>query len=394
MKQPPHIIPKVVLIANSAWNVYNFRMNLIESLKEQGYSIVVFAPEDEYSPAIRDSGLCKLVPLQNLKPTHTNPIQDFLLLRELYVLLKKEKPDAVFTFTLKPNIFGSIVAKWLSILVIPTVTGLGYSFLHKSWLNWVVRRLYHFAFKGLDKVVFHNQSDYAVLKDFNILHHGQGIVVGGSGVDTEYFQPSPVPNQRPFVFLFLGRLLYDKGLMELVAAASRLHKDMQGVQFWVAGAHQAEHPAAIPPETFQHWVDEGVIQYFGQVEDVRPLIAKANVVVLPSYREGMPRAILEAMAMGRPVIATDVPGCRDAIRPGWNGWLAESRNVRHLEECLRKAMLEDDAILQKMGKNGRERAIDLFDLQQVKNQYLSILHSLNYIHAEVSIASAERTPGL
>ena len=393
MEQALQLIPRVVLIANSGWNVYNFRMNLIESLTLQGFSVAVLAPEDEYSPLIRQSGLCELIRLNHLKSTGTNPAQDLMLLRELQHILKREKPDAIFTFTLKPNIFGSLVAKRLNIPVIPTVTGLGYSFLRKNWLNWVVQQMYSRAFRGLDKVFFHNQSDYELLKKLRILQHGQGIVVGGSGVDTNYFQVSAVPHQKPFVFLFLGRLLYDKGLAEFALAAEQIQRNTPNVEFWVAGSYQPEHPAAIPTEEFQPWVNRGVIQYFGQVEDVRPLISKAQVVVLPSYREGMPRAILEAMSMGRPVIATDVPGCRDAVQHGWNGWLSKPRSVEHLEQCLRHAMRQNQETLQEMGNNGRERALDFFDLHLVQQQYLNRLQAIHSFYAKAS-AVGKRTPVL
>jgi len=380
---------KIILITNSAWNVYNFRMKLIEYLAEAGYDVLVLAPQDKYSAAIQKSEFCRLHHLKHLAPLGANPYKDLRFLYELYTIIRREKPSTILSFTIKPNIMGSIVANVLQVPIIPTVTGLGYSFLHKSWLNWIVRSLYKFAFQAVEKVAFHNQSDYELLKSLKILQPGQGVVVGGSGVDTEHFSTTYLPQKQPFVFLFLGRMLYDKGLVELVAAAARIRKNNPGVQFWVAGSHQAEHPDAIDKNLLQHWIKKGTIKYFGQVEDVRPLIAKAHVVVLPSYREGMPRSVLEAMSMGRPVIATNVPGCQDAVRAGWNGWLVEPRNAAQLESSLRQALQQNYSFLQQMGLNGRELAETRFDLRTVQDQYINLLHTLNYLHAEAPTAPAE-----
>lgn len=380
---------KIILITNSAWNVYNFRMKLIEYLANAGYEVLVLAPQDKYSAAIQKSEFCRLHHLKYLAPVGANPYKDLRFLYELYTILRREKPTTILSFTIKPNIMGSIVANLLQVPIIPTVTGLGYSFLHKSWLNWLVKSLYKLAFRAVEKVAFHNQSDYELLKSLKILQPGQGVVVGGSGVDTDHFSTTYLPRKQPFVFLFLGRMLYDKGLVELATAAARIRKNNPGVQFWIAGNHQAEHPDAIDKNLLQLWIKKGTFKYFGQVEDVRPLISKAHVVVLPSYREGMPRSVLEAMSMGRPVIVTDVPGCRDAVQPGFNGWLVEPRNVAQLESSLRQAMQQNFSLLQQMGLNGRELTHSRFDLHIVIDQYLNLLHALNYLHAEPSPTPAE-----
>jgi glycosyltransferase involved in cell wall biosynthesis len=380
---------KIILIANSAWNVYNFRMKLIEYLANAGYDVLVLVPQDAYSPSIQKSEFCRLHHLKHLAPLGANPYKDLCFLYELYTIIRREKPTTILSFTIKPNIMGSIAANLLQAPIIPTVTGLGYSFLHKSWLNWIVRSLYKLAFRSVEKVAFHNQSDYDLLKTLKILYPGQGVVVGGSGVDTDFFSTAYLPMKQPFVFLFLGRMLYDKGLVELAEAAASIRKSDPDVQFWIAGGHQPEHPDSIDKKLLEQWINKDTIKYFGQVEDVRPLIAQAHVVVLPSYREGMPRSVLEAMSMGRPVIVTDVPGCRDAVQPGFNGWLVEPRNAVQLESSLRQAMQQDFSLLQQMGLNGRELAQTRFDLHNVQNQYLNLLHALNYLHAEAPSAPEE-----
>jgi glycosyltransferase involved in cell wall biosynthesis len=182
-----------------------------------------------------------------------------------------------------------------------------------------------------------------------------------------------MPNPDCFVFLFLGRILSDKGIRELAEAATNIRQNYPQVEFWVAGIQPENHPAEIDKHEFQRWIDQGVFKYYGWHLDVRSLIEQAQAIVLPSYREGLSSTLLEAMAMSRPLVVTDVPGCRETVQVGYNGWLAKVKDVQDLERCLLEVIHTPPEILNQMGKNSREKAIKEFSIEQVNNAYLSLL---------------------
>lgn len=365
--------PKIMLISNCTWNVHNFWMELIEQLQEVGCEVLVVAAPDAFAPFVTQNPLLRFVPLRYLHPTSMNPWYDVLLMRELYRIIKQEAPSAILTFTIKPNLYGSILAKRFKIQVIPTVTGLGYTFINRSWLNGIVRSLYRLAFKGLPKVIMQNPSDLALLKKHRILQDRQGLILAGAGVDTLYYSATPMPSPERFVFLYLGRILVDKGIRELAEAAQRIRKDYPQVEFWIAGMCPENHPSEIDKYEFQRWVDQGVFKFWGWQNDVRFLIEQSQVIVLPSYREGLSSTLLEAMAMARPLVVTDVPGCRETVKMGHNGWLAKVRDAADLERCLRDAINTSPEKLQQTGQNSRERVVEEFSIDRVNQAYLALL---------------------
>jgi glycosyltransferase involved in cell wall biosynthesis len=369
LQKPPHLL----IIANSCWNIYNFRLNLIQSLLDHGFKVSVLAPADEYTSKLRAMPDFSLHLLKNLHAQQQNPFKDLFFFWELKRLFRQLKPDFALGFTIKPNLFGSLAAKSLGIPFLPTVTGLGYTFLREGWLNKLVIRLYRMAFRDLQAVALHNESDLRLLQKLNILAPGQGISVPGSGVDTQKFAYAPIPSRLPFVFLFLGRLLRDKGLVELAEAAAHVKARHKQVEFWIAGSNEVENPAAISKQELQTWIDQGVFKYFGQVEDVRPLLTEAHAVVLPSYREGMPRAILEAMSMGRPVIVTNVPGCREAVPLHQCGLWAPPRDAEALAAALEQMVQMGDEQLLNMSLDCRNFALQRFSCEAVEAVYLQLI---------------------
>lgn len=344
-------------------------MGILRKLVKEGYEVVVVAPVDNYIHYLQQLPSVRHLPLKHLKPQSKNPLQSLLLYWEFLRIYRSEQPDVIYHFTIKPNIFGSLAARRANIRSIPTVTGLGYTFLHSRWLNRLTIRLYRWAFSGLGKVIFHNQDDCRLFVEQKIVVPEQALVVAGSGVNTNYFRPLPKPlSEQKFRFLFIGRLLYDKGIKEYVEAAAILQKLAPHVECQIVGDLAAANPNAIPKREFLHWLNRKYIRYFGAASDVRPYIKQCDVLVLPSYREGMPRAILEALAMGRPIITTDVAGCREAICAK-TGCLVPVKNSKALVEAMLEFSHKDTEDLEQMSRAARSRALRVFDERLVVNDY-------------------------
>lgn len=360
---------KVLIVANTTWNIYNFRMGILRKLVREGCEVVVVAPVDNYIHYLEQLPSVRHLPLKHLKPQSKNPFQNLLLFWELFRLYRSEKPEIIFHFTIKPNIFGSLAARKAGIRSIPTVTGLGYTFLHGRWLNRMTIRLYQWAFAELEKVVFHNQDDSRLFVERGIISPQQSLVVAGSGVNTNFFRPLPKPvSEKKFRFLFIGRLLYDKGVKEYVEAATMLQEWAPHVECQIVGDLATANPDAIPKSEFLHWIKQKYIRYFGSASDVRPYLKQCDVLVLPSYREGMPRAILEALAMGRPIITTDVAGCREAISPS-SGRLVPVKNSQALAETMLEFSHKEAEDLEVMGMAARHRALEQFDERIIVEAY-------------------------
>ncbi len=366
----------IALVANTTWNIYNFRLSLMRRLKQQGYRVLVIAPVDEYIHYLNDRVCDRHIPLHWLRPQTHNPLSDLLLLRELYRIYRRERPDLVLHYTIKPNIYGSVAARSLSIPGIATVTGLGYTFLHQSLPNRLVRPLYRQALRGVARVLFHNPDDRALFIAEGLTSPQQSEVVPGSGVNTNFFRPLPQPAGNRHLFLFIGRLLADKGLREFVAAARTLRAQNAEVECWVVGELSPDNPAAIPQEEVFEWVEKQYIHYVGRARDVRPYIKRACALVLPSYREGMPRAVLEAMSMGKPIITTNVPGCRETVVHGKNGFLTPAGDARALTLAMEAFLQLSAAERQQWGVFSRAKVKREFDDYIVSKQYLRLAEQL------------------
>jgi glycosyltransferase involved in cell wall biosynthesis len=362
----------VAIVANSSWNIYNFRQPLLKAFTRAGHRVIVIAPVDEYIRYLNEHHFAKHIPLRQLAPQSKNPLRDLLLLLELVLIYRREKPDLILHFTAKPNIYGSIAARWTGCQSVPTMTGLGYAFLHGKLLNQIVRKLYQFALRGVQKALFHNQDDRRLFHEQQIIPKERSAVVPGSGLNTNHFRPLPRPFNSKTIFLFMGRMLYDKGIREYAEAARLLRQQYPNAECWMLGQMDVANPAALPRPQLLEWVESKTIRYLGSTNDVRPYLKQCDVLVLPSYREGMPRALLEAMAMGKPVITTDVPGCREAITPEC-GWLIPVRDAHALRDAMLKAAAMPAHQREAMGQKARQRARQTFDEQVVIQHYLKLL---------------------
>jgi glycosyltransferase involved in cell wall biosynthesis len=365
---------KILISVNAAWNLVNFRAGLIRSLVARGYEVVAVAPPDEYAPRLEKLG-CRYVPLpMDNKGTH--PGRDMQLLWRFLRLLRHERPDVFLGYTVKPNIYGSLAAHALNIPVINNVAGLGAVFAKDSWLTSLVRLLYRLAFAKSRQVFFQNDDDLRAFVEAGLVGPGQADRVRGSGIDLQHFsQVLPFPQEgRKFRFLLVARLLWDKGVGEYVAAARSIKQRISGVEFWLLGFLEVQNPAAIPREQIDSWVAEGVITYLGAAADVRPHIAAADCIVLPSYyREGVPRSLLEAAAIGRAIVTTNTVGCRDTVEDGVSGLLCRPRDVADLAEKLERMVVLSPEARAEMGRRGREKMEREFDECLVIARYLAVV---------------------
>jgi glycosyltransferase involved in cell wall biosynthesis len=377
-----------MVVANTTWNIYNFRLPLLQLLEKRGYQIVVVAPLDEHIIYLNELKNGSHLHVHRLNRKGMNPFKDFSFFLELYRLYRLEKPDLIIHYTIKPNIYGNFAAFLRGIPSICVVTGLGYSFIHNGWVKKLTDALYRLSFVGAKKVLFENQDDRQLFIDNHLSSIHKSIATKGCGVDTHYFKPQPRRRSDDRkVFIFIGRLLYDKGITEFVAAARLIRQQNPKADFWVLGELDYDNLAAVSEALLTDWIETGVIKYYGNVADVRPYIADADVVVLPSYREGMPRAILEGVAMGKAVITTDAAGCRETVEEGENGFLVPIKNVSKLAESMQLFCNMSTEAIAAMGIKSRFKAVQEFD-QVIINQTIAqiveqTLAEKNTAHARV-----------
>ena len=367
---------KVIIALNTAWNLVNFRAGLIRALVAEGYEVVAVAPNDEYAPRLAELG-CRFValPMDN-KGTH--PGRDLLLFFRFLNLLRRERPDVFLGYTVKPNVYGSLAAHVLGIPVVNNIAGLGAVFIRDNWLTRLVRLLYRTALSRSRHIFFQNNEDMQLFVEHGLVSPGKASRLPGSGIDLDIFSYVPMSplEDRPFRFLLVARLLWDKGVGEYVEAACIIRRNHPNATFQLLGFLDVKNPTAVSSTQMDDWVKEGVVEYLGVADDVKPYMAAADCVVLPSYREGVPRSLLEAAAIGRPIVTTDAAGCRDAVDDGVNGLLCRVGNADDLAEKLLRmiAMTPEDREL--MGQAGRRKMELEFDEKIVIRRYLEVINGL------------------
>ena len=366
---------RVVLAANSLWNIVNFRAGLIRALGEAGYDPVVVAPADD-SLADRMAELGARHVAVAVDRSGLNPVADLRLIAEYRRVLAEIRPAALLGFTIKPNIYGCLAARSLRIPAIANISGLGTVFIRRGPLLALVTVLYRFALARAAVVFFQNVDDRALFLERRIVRGDQARLLPGSGIDLERYAREPLP-PGPVTFLLIARLLGDKGVREYVAAAEMLHGELPDARFQLLGPIDADNRTAISRSELDRWVESGTIDYLGETDDVRPFIARAGVVVLPSYREGMPRSLLEAAAMGRPLIAADVPGCRGIVEDGANGFLCAAKDPESLADAMRRMARLTGEQRQAMGNAARKRVESEFSEAVVIRAYLDALGKLS-----------------
>ncbi|WP_299792840.1 glycosyltransferase family 4 protein [uncultured Marivita sp.] len=366
---------KILISVNAAWNIWNFRRPLVEALLADGHKITILAPKDDSVPKLTALG-CTVRHLE-MDVKGLNPLQDAKLVLRLRHHFRLIRPDVILSFTIKNNLFGALVAKAAKIPFIPNVTGLGTAFLSGGLLERVAVTLYKGAFRNLPVVFFQNEDDKALFLERGLVTEGQARCLPGSGIDLDRFASVAYPSQSEAPeFLMIARLLRDKGVLEYVEAARLVKKRHPDVRFQLLGATEAENRTAISRHVVSGWEQEGVIEYLGTVEDVRPFIEAAQCVVLPSYREGAPRTLIEAAAMARPLIATDVPGCRAVVDDGKTGFLCKVRSGESLASACEVFLALPHEKRAALGCAGRAKMEQEFGQNIVVDAYRDVIGEL------------------
>lgn len=363
---------KIVIISHYSPSLINFRGDLIRAMVKLGHKVICLGPEAGFEQPLQELGAdYRQIPLHR---TGLNPLKDVKTLFSLRKVLKEIKPDIVFSYTVKPIVYGSIAAHMAGVRrMYALISGLGYVFIGQTFkqrlLTQIVAFLYRRGLKYNQVVFFQNPDDLHLFVSKSIVPKTvKPVLVNGSGVNIEKFAFAP-PKLSPVTFLLIARLIKDKGILEYVESARLLKQKYPAAKFQLLGPLDI-NPAAITQEQLERWTKEGIIEYLGKTNDVRPYIADASVFVLPSfYREGTPRSVLEAMSMGRPIITTDAPGCRETVIDGKNGFLVPVKDVDALKSAMEKFILEPDLISQ-MGKQSRIIAEEKYDVRKVNRAIL------------------------
>jgi glycosyltransferase involved in cell wall biosynthesis len=367
-----------MIVLNSAWNIVNFRSNLIQAMIVAGYDVVAIAPADTHVENLLALG-CRYVPLP-MDNNGTHPGRDLILLYRLWRILRRERPSVCLAYTVKPNVYAAIAAHALGIPIINNVAGLGAVFIRDTWITGLVKRLYRLAFSLSSKVFFQNNDDRQLFIEADLVRTEVTELLPGSGVDLVKFRAEGLKENRSgqveFKFLLIARMLLDKGVAEYVEAARLVRNRYPNVQLCLLGFMDVKNPSSITREQMNKWVEEGSVNYLGESNDVRPYITQADCVVLPSYREGVPRTLLEAAAMGRPIITTDAVGCREVVDDGVNGYLCSPKDAKDLAAKMLQ-MIELPFEMRKiMGLRSREKVEREFDERIVIRSYLEAINEI------------------
>jgi glycosyltransferase involved in cell wall biosynthesis len=366
--------PTVLLSVNTAWNAWNFRAGLIEAIQNQGYRVTVAAPIDSYADRLVQAG-CGFIDLP-MDSNGMHPGRDMQLLARYVRLLRAEAPAVYLGYTIKPNVYGSIAAHLLGIPVINNIAGLGAAFIGKGVVRQIACVLYRTALRKSKRVFFQNPDDRLLFTGAGLVRPEITELLAGSGIALRRYQPSAGKEDGAgFRFLLVGRMLINKGVSEFVEAARIVRRTMPTARFALLGPVHETNPNLVPMETIRAWQAEGLVDYLGSTDDVRPYIAAADCVVLPSYREGVPRTLLEAAAMARPIIATDVPGCRDVVDDQVNGLLCRVRDPQDLAAKMLAMTAMPLEERRRMGAAGRQKVEREFDEALVIGKYLDAIAS-------------------
>lgn len=366
----------VAISANTSWYLYNFRRNTISALIESGYKVLVVAPFDEYSLHLENLG-CQFCHV-DIDQGGTNPIKDVSTFLSLLRIYKEKKPDIILNFTPKNNIYGTLAGYFVGSKSINNIAGLGMVFINENLTSKVAKFLYKLSQSRASKVFFQNEDDRKLFLDNNLADIAITDRLPGSGVDLSRFTIQPADDDNVVRFLLIARMLFDKGIGHYVEAARTLRaKYGKKVEFQLLGFIGVNNPSAVTDSQMRAWVDEGIVNYLGVSDSVENIIAKVDCMVLPSfYREGVPRSLLEAGAMGKPIVTTDNVGCRDTVDDGENGYLCELRSTESLTEKLELVVKMTHEERLEMGSKSRMKIESEFDERIVIHKYLNAIEQV------------------
>lgn len=357
------------------------------SLKENGHEVVVVAPEDVHSEVLRSHFSFRR--LGSLSRKGLNPFRDAKLVYELWRIYQTVKPDLIIHFTIKPNVYGSIAAKFAGIPSLSVVAGLGYAFTHRGLVQEIAKFLYRTCYFFSKKVIFLNKDDVEDFMRHEIIDRDavKALVFPGEGVNTRYFSPIPFTSTSTdkMNFLFVGRLLLDKGIREFCQAAELVKRGGSEANFQILGPFDDGNPMAMTPDDLREFTKDGYVEYLGEATDVRPFLMKCSALVFPTkYGEGLSRVVLEAMAMGKPTIASNNRGCRPLVEDNVTGFLLTRSDAAELAERIREFIELTEEKRQLLGKNARERVVQSFSSEVVIKHYNEVFSAIPELRKQVS----------
>lgn len=368
---------RVALVANTAWYLVNFRLNLMRALQAAGHEVVAIAPDDA---AQADRLLAVGVAFKPvaISGAGTNPLRELKSVLTLRSVLKAQGAQAILSYTPKGNLYSALAAMSIGLPFVPNVSGLGRAFIRVSLVTLVVKLLYKLTLGRAYKVFFQNFDDMGIFVRTGLVPFDRCERLPGSGVDLSRFTLQPMPDhpRDAPVFLLVGRLMWDKGVGEFVDAAKQILQKFPEARFQILGFLDVENPSAVPRAQVQAWEASGLLSYLGSTDDVRPYLVAADCVVLPSYREGVPRTLLEAAATGRPIITTDAPGCRDTVIHEQTGFMCRVADSTDLANKMLAFLDMPKTERSEMGRRGRMRVEKEFDEQLVLQAYLRVINEL------------------
>lgn len=372
---------KVILFANTDWYLYNFRRSLAVALVGEGHDVLLISPAGPYAPRFAGLGL-RWEPIE-LRRRSLNPLRELVVVAKLARKFWRERPDVVHNFTIKCSVYGSIAARVAPVRsCVNAIAGMGYVFISDSpkarLLRPLVRSLFRLALGGpRARLILQNPDDVALFREARLVHPSQVRLIAGSGVDCERFHPGALARRAgPVRVLLPARLLWDKGLAEYVEAARQLRREGLPMEFLLAGEPDPGNPASVPVETVKAWVADGTLAWLGHVDDMPTLLRSVHVVCLPSYREGLPKGLIEAGASGCALVTTDVPGCREVVsQDGVDGLRVPAREAAPLADALRR-LHEDRDLLEALGRAARAKAVAEFDEKIVISRTQAVYQEL------------------
>lgn len=362
----------IAIVINTSWNIYNFRRGLIEGLKSDGHELLLIAPFDKYSDEISDWGEYIQVEMDN---TGSNPFKDIQLMIQLRRIYAQHRPDIILHYTIKPNIYGTLAARLLGIPCINNVSGLGTIFINENLTAKIGRGLYRIALSKGCHVLFQNEDDsrdFTSKVKLGVPHS----LVPGSGIDTERFEYHEPPNNEVPRFLLVARLLRDKGMLEYLESARRLKAKGCTAEFALAGEVDESHVRGVSRSEIDAYQISGDINYLGPVNPIKDEMVRSDWILLPSYREGTPRTLLEGAALGRPLITTDVPGCREVVQHELNGLLCSAKSADDLAQTIEIALGKTKDQMLDMGRQSRKLAETKFDEKIVIDTYRKLINQM------------------
>lgn len=387
-KKPP--VPGIVYIIPNDWYFWTHRLHLARAARDAGYEVTIATLPGEYVERIKAEGF-NFHPLK-LQRLNATPWTELRTIIDIVRLNRRLRPQLVHLVTLRVVLYGAIAAKLTGVPVVNAITGLGYLFNSHGWREKVVRRglamICRICLSGKHVcTIFQNEDDRSIFLDRRIVKKEQTVVIAGAGVDPQRFAPSSEPAGDP-VILLTARMLQDKGIRELVEASRILKRRGKSAKIILAGMLDPGNPTAIAETEIRAWEKENLVKWIGPQSDIPKLLAQAQIVCLPSYHEGLPLSLIEAASCARPIVTTDVPGCREIVQDGWNGLLVPAKNAQALAEALQK-LLQDSALRKQMGENGRKMVLEKFTQEIIIPQTLKVYESLMQGNCEGQLLMGE-----